>query len=277
SGDDTTLAEAPGRGRGASPARYPGRFLARTRSSQAPVRAAPGSAPAAAAPASCVGPRPPAGTPCKRRDGAPPTPLVALPGRRPGRLRSASACGSRSARLLDDRAPRPYSHARMIPEQSATLAVASDVALESRLAVPAGAPAGIVICHPHPLYGGDMDNPVVVRVQEVCAELGLATLRFNFRGVGGSSGTHGGGLAEQEDARGALDALAQATGERPLAVAGTADPSCPADDFRRFAARGAWVTPAVIEGADHFFFGKLYPLGEAVSGWARGWIPAGAR
>ena len=213
----------------------------------------------------------------------------------------------------------------MIPEQSATLAVASDVALESRLAVPAGAPAGIVICHPHPLYGGDMDNPVVVRVQEVCAELGLATLRFNFRGVGGSSGTHGGGLAEQEDARGALDALAQATGDRPLAiagysfgawvaalvggrdarvtalaliapplamydfggvegkrvptlaVAGTADPYCPADDFQRFAARGAWVTPAVIEGADHFFFGKLYPLGEAVSGWARGWIPAGAR
>jgi len=226
---------------------------------------------------------------------------------------------------LDDRAPRPYSHARMIPEQSATLAVAPDVALESRLSVPAGAPAGIVICHPHPLYGGDMDNPVVVRVQQVCAELGLATLRFNFRGVGGSSGTHGGGLAEQEDARGALDALAQATGTRPLAiagysfgawvaalvgrrdarvtalaliapplamydfggvegkrvptlaVAGTADPYCPAGDFQRFTTRFAWVTPAVIEGADHFFFGKLYPLGEAVSGWARGWIPAGAR
>src|SRR2546426_12590302 len=60
-----------------------------------------------------------------------------------------------------------------------------------------------------------------------------------------------------------------------LAVAGSADPYCPVSDFRRFTARFAWVTPAVIEGADHFFFGKLYPLGEAVSGWARGWITAG--
>src|SRR5213593_3144726 len=213
----------------------------------------------------------------------------------------------------------------MISEQPVVIDVRQQLTLEARLDVPASPGGGIVVCHPHPLYGGDMDNPVVVRVQEVCAELGLATLRFNFRGVGGSSGTHGGGLAEQEDARGALDALAQATGERPLAiagysfgawvaalvggrdarvtalaliapplamydfggvegkrvptlaVAGTADPYCPADDFQRFAARGAWVTPAVIEGADHFFFGKLYPLGEAVSGWARGWIPAGAR
>ena len=225
---------------------------------------------------------------------------------------------------MDDGAPHPYSHAGMILEQPATLAVAPDVALESRLAVPAGAPAGVVICHPHPLYGGDMDNPVVVRVQEVCAELGLATLRFNFRGVGGSGGAHGGGLAEQDDARAALDALAKATGPRPLAiagysfgawvaalvgchdarvgalaliapplalydfdavggkpvptlaVAGSADPYCRAGDFQRFTERFAWVTPAVIEGADHFFFGKLYPLGEAVGGWARGWITAGA-
>src|SRR5437667_12050565 len=65
-----------------------------------------------------------------------------------------------------------------------------------------------------------MDNPVVVRVQEVCAKLGLATLRFNFRGVGGSAGTHGGGVAEQDDARIALDVLAQATGEVPLAIPG---------------------------------------------------------
>jgi len=225
---------------------------------------------------------------------------------------------------LDDRAPDPYSHAGMISERPATVAVARDIVLEGRLAVPAGAGAGVVICHPHPLYGGDMDNPVVVRVQEVCAELGLATLRFNFRGVGGSGGTHGGGVAEQDDARIALDVLAQATGEVPLAiagysfgawvaalvgcrdarvsalalvapplamydfggvegkrvptlaVAGSADPYCPMSDFRRFTARFAWVTPAVIEGADHFFFGKLYPLGEAVGGWARGWITAGA-
>src|SRR5438477_9762653 len=213
----------------------------------------------------------------------------------------------------------------MISEQSVVIDVSQQLTLEARLAVPASPGGGIVICHPHPLYGGDMDNPVVVRVQEVCAELGLATLRFNFRGVGGSGGTHGGGVAEQDDARIALDVLAQATGEVPLAiagysfgawvaaligcrdarvtalalvapplamydfggvegkrvptlaVAGSADPYCRAGDFQRFTERFAWVTPAVIEGADHFFFGKLYPLGEAVGGWARGWIPAGTR
>lgn len=206
----------------------------------------------------------------------------------------------------------------MIPERSSSLAVEPDVTLEARLAVPAGATVGVVLCHPHPLYGGDMDNPVVVRAQEVCAALGLATLRFNFRGVGGSTGSHGGGGGEQEDARAALDALATAAsttrlaivgysfgawiaaqaGSRDgrvaalalvapplahydfagalearrvptLALCGSADPYCPAADFERVAARGAWVTPVVIDGADHFFFGKLYPLGEALSGWAR--------
>jgi alpha/beta superfamily hydrolase len=205
----------------------------------------------------------------------------------------------------------------MIPERPASLTVAPDVTLEARLAVPAGAAAGVVLCHPHPLYGGDMDNPVVVRAQEVCAALGLATLRFNFRGVGGSTGSHGGGVGEQEDARAALDALAKAAGTARLAIAGysfgawvaalaasrdarvgalaliapplahcdfgalegrrvptlavcgSVDPYCPAADLERFAARYAWVTTVVIDGADHFFFGKLYPLGEAISGWAR--------
>src|SRR5438094_10616195 len=105
-------------------------------------------------------------------------------------------------------------------EEPMDLDVAAGLTLEARAALPAHSRAGVVICHPHPLYGGDMDNPVVVRVQEVCAELGLATLRFNFRGVGGSGGTHGGGVAEQDDARIALDVLAQATGEVPLAIAG---------------------------------------------------------
>src|SRR5438094_10611387 len=108
----------------------------------------------------------------------------------------------------------------MISEQSVVIDVSQQLTLEARLAVPASPGGGVVICHPHPLYGGDMDNPVVVRVQQVCADLGLATLRFNFRGVGGSSGTHGGGGAEQDDARAALDALSKATGARPLGIAG---------------------------------------------------------
>lgn len=78
------------------------------------------------------------------------------------------------------------------------------VSLEARAAKLPGARGGVVVCHPHPLYGGDMDNPVVIRVVEVCAELGLATLRFNFRGVGRSTGTHGNGLGERDDLETAL-------------------------------------------------------------------------
>jgi alpha/beta superfamily hydrolase len=54
-----------------------------------------------------------------------------------------------------------------------------------------------------------------------------------------------------------------------LAVCGTADPYCPTADFERFVARFGWLTPVLIDGADHFFFGKLFPLGEAVGDWAR--------
>jgi pimeloyl-ACP methyl ester carboxylesterase len=56
-----------------------------------------------------------------------------------------------------------------------------------------------------------------------------------------------------------------------LAAAGTQDPYCPTAELDRLAAslRGAAVER--IDGADHFFFGKLYPLGEAVRRWARRW------
>ena len=57
-----------------------------------------------------------------------------------------------------------------------------------------------------------MDNPVVIRMAEVAQSIGVATLRFNFRGVGASSGKHGGGEAEQEDVKAALGALAERLG-----------------------------------------------------------------
>ena len=51
---------------------------------------------------------------------------------------------------------------------------------------------GVVVAHPHPLHGGTMAQPVVYRIARACREQRLATLRFNFRGVGGSAGTFSG-------------------------------------------------------------------------------------
>src|SRR5436309_524389 len=59
-----------------------------------------------------------------------------------------------------------------------------------------------------------------------------------------------------------------------LMVAGTADTYCPADEFRKLEARFPWIETVSIEGADHFFFGKLFPLGQAVAEWARRRLPA---
>ena len=82
----------------------------------------------------------------------------------------------------------------------------SDIQLEGVLHAPAsrGPHAAVVVCHPHPRYGGDMDNPVVVVVCLALARRGIATLRFNFRGVGQSQGQYSGGDGEVTDARAAL-------------------------------------------------------------------------
>lgn len=64
-----------------------------------------------------------------------------------------------------------------------------------------------VVCHPHPLYGGTMHNKVVFRASKTAREAGLATLRFNFRGVGKSQGRYDEGRGERDDVRAALDYL----------------------------------------------------------------------
>ncbi len=58
-----------------------------------------------------------------------------------------------------------------------------------------------VVCHPHPLYGGTMTNKVVHILARTCNDLGATTVRFNFRGVGKSAGTHDDGGGETEDAQ----------------------------------------------------------------------------
>ncbi len=66
---------------------------------------------------------------------------------------------------------------------------------------------GVVICHPHPLYGGNMDNNVVMAVSFGLVERGFATLRFNFRGVGNSEGEHTKGEQESQEVLAALDLM----------------------------------------------------------------------
>jgi uncharacterized protein len=105
----------------------------------------------------------------------------------------------------------------MIAEQAVVVRAGAE-ALDARLAIPDGARLGVVVCHPHPLYGGDMDNPVVTAIVEACTVRKLATLRFNFRGVGASTGRHEEGVGEQDDVRAALAALAASLGD-PARVA----------------------------------------------------------
>lgn len=84
----------------------------------------------------------------------------------------------------------------------------------------ADARAVAVICHPHPLAGGTMTNKVVTSTERACQELGMATLRFNFRGVGKSAGMHDHGIGEQDDAAAAVAHLRAAYPGLPLLLAG---------------------------------------------------------
>ena len=98
---------------------------------------------------------------------------------------------------------------------------ASHGRLEAILKEPEGVPKGVgLVCHPHPLGGGTMHNKVVFRAAAGLVDAGLVTLRFNFRGVGASTGKHEdieGGLL---DVRDALDYLAGEYPGEPITLAG---------------------------------------------------------
>jgi alpha/beta superfamily hydrolase len=78
---------------------------------------------------------------------------------------------------------------------------------------------GVVVTHPHPLYGGDLSSPVVESIAMAYANKGFTTLRFNFRGVGESEGEYDGGLGEQDDVLAAIELL-RASGIRQIHLAG---------------------------------------------------------
>jgi alpha/beta superfamily hydrolase len=78
---------------------------------------------------------------------------------------------------------------------------------------------GVVISHPHPLYGGSMHNNVVESLVQAYQQAGYTTLRFNFRGVGGSQGEYDNGQGEQEDVKAAVHYLGE-RGKNAVDLAG---------------------------------------------------------
>lgn len=80
--------------------------------------------------------------------------------------------------------------------------------------------ANAIICHPHPLHGGTMTNKVVTTIAKAFRELGLRTVRFNFRGVGKSAGKYAEGIGETDDVLALAQWLTELFPEDPLWLAG---------------------------------------------------------
>lgn len=83
-----------------------------------------------------------------------------------------------------------------------------------------------LICHPHPLFAGTMQNKVVATLQRAARDAGYATLRFNFRGVGQSAGSYAEGRGEIDDALAAARWLAEQHPGLPLTLMGFSFGSC---------------------------------------------------
>lgn len=192
---------------------------------------------------------------------------------------------------------------------SAQLTTSDGHVLAADLELPVGdARGGVVVCHPHPLYGGNRFNPVVEAIFRRLPDAGFAALRFDFRA------DHGGGETEPLDVVAALDALADAVGG-PLAVAGYSfgaamalraaadddritalalvapplarmtapEPTVPTlvlaprhdqitllDDATAIVDGWEHARLRVVESADHFLAGHVDAVGELVVSWLAG-------
>lgn len=135
-------------------------------------------------------------------------------------------------------------------DRAVAVKVDRQVSLEGRLDLPAQPQGAALVLHPHPLYGGSMDNHVVHALAQAASEAGWASLRINFRGVGNSTGRHDQGVGEQEDVISAAKWLAeQAPG--PLVLMGYSFGSLVgAQAAARVAglAGGVWVSPPYVLG-----------------------------
>lgn len=119
---------------------------------------------------------------------------------------------------------RPNPHPPAFPAESAEVLLpgpAGVLELACDVADAGSARAGTaVICHPHPEHGGTMHNKVVTIVERAARELGLATVRFNFRGVGASEGSYDEGNGESDDLAAVVDWVRNTRPDRSLWLAG---------------------------------------------------------
>ncbi|MBS7809047.1 alpha/beta family hydrolase [Variovorax sp. PCZ-1] len=132
--------------------------------------------------------------------------------------------------------------------------------VESLRDVPEGNSKGIaIICHPHPLFGGTMDNKVVQTLARAFVQTGWTALRFNFRGIGRSAGAYDEGRGEADDLRELIKQLAPAGSA--LAVAGFSF--------------GSFVASQVLaEAAQSHDLQKIVMVGTAASRFSVANIPA---
>ena len=111
----------------------------------------------------------------------------------------------------------------MTPRTTERLTVDGSVgAIEVVRNVPGPALRGVaLVCHPHPLQGGTLDNKVAQTLARTFARIGYAAARFNFRGVGRSAGAFDEGIGETEDALAVLAHVRSRFGDAlPVALAG---------------------------------------------------------
>lgn len=143
------------------------------------------------------------------------------------------------------------------------------LSLEGLLHLPPSSPSpAVAVCHPHPLYGGDMHNNVVLALCRALAARGIAALRFNFRGVGASQGSFAQGVGEGADVAAALahlGGLGEVDGDRLGLVGysfGAVVALHAADD--RLRALVAVSTPSIDPGLPHVAIPcpVLFVLGE---------------
>jgi alpha/beta superfamily hydrolase len=172
------------------------------------------------------------------------------------------------------------------PHRPERLQTADGVDLSASWSGPEDPVAVAVLTHPHPLYGGDMHNIVPASLARTLPDHGIATVRFDFRGAGSSSGTHGGGTDETADVRAAVAAAEAAHPGVPLvgigysfgadvllavddprftAVVAVAPPLAVLSIEEMRAARGA--APTLVLAAQHDQFRDAADAEAVVSDW----------